>query len=437
MAAPMLGEMNENEFKEFCAQVLKRLGYREVEVVSGRQDFWGDIKMVSPEKEKAIVLCIHRLGRDVERDEIYGFCEALLNSSYDKGIIICTGRLSRDALKVIDSLSGRVEVWGLQRFREMANEVGVKLGEMTYDTEDVALPAMTKDKIIEYVVSELLNIRGFTSMGDAGFDVEIDIEYMPVYRIEYRLMRSSLGERVVVKKWEGFQIVYIDGRDGDHLPHLNIFDDMPLEPLRRAESHTIHDFTLTAEQAVERVYGIFDGGYAETESRDVERFESFNVTKVSTYRPNIEITSITKVFLPIFKINVRILDKAYFIICCTKPPNNVYTILNNLTRCRKCHKDLPSKKLAVCHEFGEILHYRIIERFKHTCWKCLKILCERCATTRRKWYIIPARYCKTCSQEEEGKNEGKRTQHQMHRVTITALSKSTPPKNNSLSINPH
>jgi hypothetical protein len=437
MAALMLGEMNENEFKEFCAQVLKRLGYREVEVVSGRQDFWGDIKMVSPEKEKAIVLCIHRLGREVGKDEIYCFCEALLNSSYDKGIIICTGRLSRDALKVIDSLNGRVEVWGLPRFREMANEVGVKLGEMTYDTEDVALPAMTKDKIIDYVVSELLNIRGFTSIGDAGFDVEIDIEYMPVYRIEYRLMRSSLGERVVVKKWEGFQIVYIDGRDGDHFPHLNIFDDMPFEPLRRAESHTIHDFTLTAEQAVERVYGIFDGGYAGTESRDVERFESFNVTKVSTYRPNIEITSITKVFLPIFKINVRILDKAYFIICYTKPPNNVYTILNNLTRCRKCHKDLPSKELAVCHECGEILHYRIIERFKHTCWKCLKILCERCATTRKKWYIIPARYCKTCSQEEEGENEGKRTQHQMHRVTITALSKSTPPKNNSLSINPH
>jgi hypothetical protein len=279
---------------------------------------------------------------------------------------------------------------------------------MTYDTEDVALPAMTKDKTIEYVVSELLNIRGFTSIGDAGFDVEIDIEYMPVYRIEYRLMRSSLGERIVVKKWEGFQIVYIDGRDGEHLPHLNIFDDMPFEPLRRAESHTIHDFTLTAEQAVERVYGIFDGGYVGTESRDVEGPEDFNVMKVSTYRPGIEITSVTKVFLPIFKINVRILDKAYFIICYTKPPNNVYTILNNLTHCRNCHKDLPSKELAVCNECGEVLHYRIIERFKHTCWKCLKIVCEECAATRRIWHIIPVKYCRTCSQEEDRNNEGKR-----------------------------
>jgi hypothetical protein len=421
MAALMFGEMNENEFKEFCAQVLKRLGYREVEVVSGRQDFWGDIKMVSPEKEKAMVLCIHRLGREVGKDEIYCFCEALLNSSYDKGIIICTGRLSRDALKVIDSLNGRVEVWGLQRFREMANEAGVKLGEMTYDTEDVALPAMTKDKIIEYVVSELLNIRGFTSIGDAGFDVEIDIEYMPVYRIEYRLMRSSLGERVVVKKWEEFQIVYIDGRDGERLPHLNIFDDMPFEPLRRAEPHTIHDFTLTAEQAVERVYGIFDGGYVGTESRDVAGPEDFNVMKVSPYRPGIEITSVTKVFLPIFSIKVRILKKAYIIKCYTRPPNNVYTIFNNLTRCRKCHKDLPSKELAVCNECGEILHYRVIDRFKHTCRKCLKIICERCTTTRRKWRIIPARYCRACLQED-GKHERE--------------TKSTPP-NNLPSINPH
>jgi hypothetical protein len=195
---------------------------------------------------------------------------------------------------------------------------------------------------------------------------------------------------------------------GDHLPHLNIFDDMPFEPLRRAESHTIHDFNLTAEQAVERVYGIFDGGYVRTEPRDVAGPEDFNVMKVSTYRPGIEITSVTKVFLPIFKINVRILDKAYFIICYTKPPNNVYTILNNLTRCRKCHKDLPSKKLAVCNECGEILHYRIIERFKHTCWKCLKIVCEECATTRRIWHIIPVKYCRTCSQEEDRNNEGKR-----------------------------
>jgi len=421
MAALMLGEMNENEFKEFCAQVLKRLGYREVEVVSGRQDFWGDIKMVSPEKEKAIVLCIHRLGREVGKDEIYCFCEALLNSSYDKGIIICTGRLSRDALKVIDSLNGRVEVWGLPRFREIANEAGVKLGEMTYDTEDVALPAMTKDKTIEYVVSELLNIRGFTSIADAGFDVETDIEYMPVYRIEYRLMRSSLGERVVVKKWEGFQIVYIDGRDGERLPHLNIFDDMPFEPLRRAEPHTIHDFTLTAEQAVERVYGIFDGRYVGTEPRDVAGPEDFNVMKVSPYRPGIEITSVTKVFLPIFNIKVRILKKAYIIKCYTRPPNNVYTIFNNLTRCRKCHKDLPSKELAVCNECGEMLHYRVIDRFEHTCRKCLKIICERCTTTRRKWRIIPARYCRACLQED-GKHE---------RETI-----STPP-NNLPSINPH
>jgi hypothetical protein len=433
MAALMLGEMNENEFKEFCAQVLKRLGYREVEVVSGRQDFWGDIKMVSPEKEKAIVLCIHRLGREVGKDEIYCFCEALNKSEYDKGIIICTGRVSKDVLQFIDSLDGRVELWDLARFMKMVNEVGVKLGEMTYDTEDVALPAMTKDKIIEYVVSELLNIRGFTSMGDAGFDVEIDIEYMPVYRIEYRLMRSSLGERVVVKKWEGFQIVYIDGRDGDHLPHLNIFDDMPFEPLRRAESHKIHDFTLTAEQAVERVYGIFGGRYAGTGSREVQGPEGFNVTKVSTYRPGIEITSVTKVFLSIFKINVRILDKAYFITCYTKPPNHVYMILNNLTHCKKCHKDLPSKELAVCNKCGEVLHYRIIERFKHTCWKCLKIVCEECATTRRKWVMIPVRYCRTCSQEE-GKNEGKRKQHQMYEETPMALSKPTP-SNNAPSIN--
>jgi hypothetical protein len=433
VVAVMLGDMNENEFRDFCAKVLKWLGYREVEVVSGRPDFWGDIRLVSPKGEKVMVLCVHRLGRDVERDEIYSFCEALLNSSYDKGIIICTGRLSRDALKVIDSLSGRVEVWGLQRFREMANKAGVKLGEMTYDTEDVALPAMTKDKIIEYVVSELLNIRGFTSMGDAGFDVEIDIEYMPVYRIEYRLMRSSLGERVVVKKWEGFQIVYIDGRDGERLPHLNIFDDMPFEPLRRAESHKIHDFTLTAEQAVERVYGIFGGRYAGTGSRDVEGPEGFNVMKVSTYRPGIEITSVTKVFLPIFNIKVRILKKAYIIKCYTKPPNNVYTIINNLTHCKKCHKDLPSKELAVCNKCGEVLHYRIIERFKHTCWKCLKIVCEECATTRRKWVMIPVRYCRTCSQEE-GKNEGKRKQHQMYEETPMALSKPTP-SNNAPSIN--
>jgi hypothetical protein len=384
--------------------------------------------MVSPEKEKAIVLCIHRLGREVGKDEIHCFCEALLNSSYDKGIIICTGRLSRDALKVIDSLNGRVEVWGLPRFREMANEAGVKLGEMTYDTEDVALPAMTKDKITEYVVSELLNIKGFTSIGDAGFDVEIEIEYIPVYRVECRFHKSVFPEGVLVKKWEGFQIAYIDGRDGEHLPHLNIFDDMPLEPLRRAESHTILDFTLTAEQAIERVYGIFGGRYAGTGSREVEGPEGFNVTKVSTYRPNIEITSITKVFLPIFKINVRILDKAYFITCHTKPPNNVYTILNNLTRCRKCHKDLPSKQLAVCNECGEILHYRVIESFTHICWKCWKIICEECATTRRKRHIIPARYCRTCSQEEDGKNEGKRKQHQIDEETPMALSKPTPPK---------
>jgi hypothetical protein len=425
MVAVMLGDMSEDEFKEFCVQVLKRLGYREVEVVSNRQDFWGDIKLVSPKGKKSMVLCIHRLGREVGKDDIYGFCEALNKSQYDKGIIICTGRISKDVLQSIDKLDGRVELWDLARFMKMVNEAGIKIGEIIYDTEEVALPAMTKDKIIEYVVSELLNIRGFTSIGYAGFDIKIEIEYIPVYRVEYQLNKSFSPERGMLKKREEFQIAYIDGRNGEHLPHLNVFDDMPFEPLRRAEPHTIHDFILTAEQAAERVYGIFGGRYAGTESRNVAGPESFNVSEVSTYRPDIEITSMTKIFLPIFKINVRILDKAYFIICYTKPPNHVYTVLNNLTHCRKCHKDLPSKELAVCHECGEILHYRIIERFKHTCWKCLKIICEECAATRRKWHIIPARYCRTCSQEEDGKNEGKRTQHQMNEETPMALSNPT------------
>jgi hypothetical protein len=428
MVAVMLGDMSEDEFKGFCVQVLKRLGHREVEVVSNRQDFWGDIKLVSPKGKKSMVLCIHRLGREVGKDDIYGFCEALNKSQYDKGIIICTGRISKDVLQSIDKLDGRVELWDLARFMKMVNEAGIKLGEIIYDTEEVALPAMTKDKIIEYVVSELLNIRGFTSIGYAGFDIKIEIEYIPVYRVEYQLNKSFSPERGMLKKREEFHIAYIDGRNGEHLPHLNVFDDMPFEPLRRAEPHTIHDFILTAEQAAERVYGIFGGRYAGTEPRDVAGPEGFNVTEVSTYRPDIGITSTTKIFLPIFKINVRILDKAYFIICYTKPPNHVYTILNNLTHCRKCHKDLPSKMLAVCHECGDILHYRVIERFTHICWNCRKIICEECMTTRRKWVMIPAKYCITCSQKEEVKNEGKRTQHQMDEETTTALSKPTPPK---------
>jgi hypothetical protein len=82
---------------------------------------------------------------------------------------------------------------------------------------------MTKDRIIEYVISELLNISGFTSISYAGFDIEIEIEYIPVYRVEYQLNKSFFPEIGVLKKLEGLQIVYLDGRSGDHLPHLNIF----------------------------------------------------------------------------------------------------------------------------------------------------------------------------------------------------------------------
>jgi hypothetical protein len=40
--------------------------------------------------------------------------------------------------------------------------------------------------------------------------------------------------------------------------------------------------------------------------------------------------------------------------------------------------------------------------------------------------IIRARYCRTCSQEEEEKNERKRTHHQMNGVTTSPLSKPSP-----------
>jgi hypothetical protein len=51
---------------------------------------------------------------------------------------------------------------------------------------------------------------------------------------------------------------------------------------------------------------------------------------------------------------------------------------------------------------------------------------RRVHNNKEKMVIIRARYCRTCSQEEEGKNERKRTHHQMDEETPMALSKPTP-----------
>jgi len=402
----MLSDMKEHEFKELCAEIFRKLGYSGVELICGRPGLWGDIILTSPERKRVIVLCIHCLGREVGKDEIFSFCEEVYNSTIDKGIIVTTGHLSKDALHFVDA-QHKVEVWDLPRFREMANKAGIKLGEITYDIQWVAFPAMTTDKIMEYIVKELLNIRGFITLW-SRFDLKIEIEYHPVYLIEYRRTRPSHIERVILlKKLEGFQTAYIDGRDGKPLPHLNIYDDMPLEPLRRGEHHVVHDFTITPEQAIASLYGFLGERYVRTESRDVEGPKGFHVAKVSTNHFYVKITSITRVMLPIFNIRIKILNYTYTLQFYTKPPSHIYIIHNDLTIYRKS----PHGKMAVCNECGGIQNLGLIRGDAKTCWKCREPFCEECVTTEKKWLIIPVRYCRTCMEKEKRRDEETRKQH--------------------------
>ncbi len=390
----MLSDVKKHEFKDLCSKIFERLGYCSDESVYGRQGMGRGLIFTSPTGEKVAVLCLHCLGREVGNDEIRDFRDALFNSPIDRGIIVTTGRLSSDVSRIIAGLGDRVELWDLPKFREMANKAGIKLGEIIYDIQDVAFPAMMTDKVIEYVVRELSNIRGFTSISHT---LEIKIEYHPVYRIKYSLTRFG---------YKSFQIAYIDGSDGKPLPHLSLYDDMPPEPLRRGEQHEVHDFTITPRQAIESLYGLLGERYGRTEFKDVVVGEDFHVAKVSTNHFYVEITSITRVMLPIFNIKIKILNNTYNIKCYTKPPNNIYIINNDLTIYRKS----PRGKMAVCNECGGLQGFGPIRGSAKSCWKCWKTICDECATTKKKWLIIPVKYCRTCMekriQEEKYKQQG-------------------------------
>jgi hypothetical protein len=219
---------------------------------------------------------------------------------------------------------------------------------------------------------------------------------------------NHIGE---VLELEGFHTIYIDGRDGTPLHHLSTwYQDMPAEPLRAAEPHTVHDFNLTPEQAIESLYGILGEKYAGAESQEVSGREGFHVTKISKNHIDIDIASITRLLLPIHTCKITILNTKYTFKCYTKPPNHISIVLNELARCIKCHRELPPRKRIICNECGRITHYSLRGKHAQNCWICWKTICSRCTTTKRKWHIIPVKYCPTCLRKQESSHEEKTSQ---------------------------
>jgi hypothetical protein len=403
MDTVVLNYMNGLQFRMLCAELFKGLGYCEVRLVHRKPGMWADITAVSPEGKRVAALCIHRLGRGLGKEEIYRLYKTILDSSIDKGILVTTACLSNNVIQFVEELSGRVEVWDLPKLLEKADEAGIKLGEITYTTKEMALPALPTHKVVEYIMKELSKIKNFIPW-QLRVEIKTKIEYLPVYAVKCRITGIKSNHVGETKYWESLQTIYVDGTNGRPLNHLNVYDAMPPEPIRRAEDHIIKDFGLTPEQAILNIHAILGERYAGIEFQEVDALKDFRVTKTTTNDFHAEILSITQLMLPIHNIEIKILNTKYTFKCYTRPPDQIYIVHNELTWCRECHKELPLIKMGICNTCGRIIHLRAIKRFAYMCWNCLRIVCDRCAAKRRKWLIIPVKYCIGCLQEEMRKD---------------------------------
>jgi len=89
-------------FENLCAELLRRLGYRDVRRVGGPGDRGVDIICLGRDDERIAVQCKrYSPDRKVSAREVREFIGALIINAYNGGIIITTSSLSEEALEEV------------------------------------------------------------------------------------------------------------------------------------------------------------------------------------------------------------------------------------------------------------------------------------------------------------------------------------------------
>jgi hypothetical protein len=397
----VLEDLNGFGFEVVCKEIFEALGWRDVRLGPRVSDAGRDIIMASPSGETVIVECKHHLWQSIGRPVVQKLHSAVIYFRATKGILVTTGYFSEEAKEYAAGLSGLVELVDLDRFKEIAEKAGFVVYERRRDAPRRVLFTYTSNQVAGLIEAE---IAAMVSRPHSPLKLmkcsSKRLVYRPVYIVKYSVYSefyTSTGRLIHVINSSGK--IVLDGRTGKLLGDFEkIFGDNQIIPLKVAESgeiiHPLINPARAREKAVDELikkYSSYVVYFRKGSSKLYWRF-------VSPRRSDIDVLSVTPLFVPELELEYSAGKHRYKIVCDLSAPHFRLLKVNHLALCTICGKRInhPIKRV-ICNDCGGIAHFGFIKKHAFTCKFCHKTICRNCAVKRRRWFIFTVRYCRECA----------------------------------------
>jgi hypothetical protein len=396
----VLEDLSGFDFEVVCKRVFEGLGYRDVRLGPRVSDVGRDIIMNSPTGETIIVECKHHLWQTIGRPVVQKLHSAVIFFSAAKGILVTTGYFSEEARDYAARLDGLVELVDLNRFKEIAEKAGFAVYERRRDAPKQVLFTYTSDQVVNIVEREIAMI---VSRPHSPLELlkcsNKRLVYRPIYLIKYSVyseVYTSTGRLIDVINARG--TIVLDGRTGKLLGSSEkIFGSYQIAPLKSRESgevlHPLINPVDSREIAVNELVEQHSKYVVYMRKGSSKLYTKF----VSPRKSDIDILSITPLFVPELILEYSAQKHRYRVVCDLSAPQFRLYKLNELALCTICGKLIYlHNKRVLCNDCGGIAHFGFFTKHAFRCKSCGKTICRQCVVKRRRWLVFETSFCREC-----------------------------------------
>jgi hypothetical protein len=325
---------------------------------------------------------------------------AVIYFSAAKGILVTTGYFSEEARDYAARLGGLVELVDLNRFKEIAEKAGFAVYERRRDAPKQVLFTYTSDQVVNIVEREIAMI---VSRPHSPLELlkcsNKRLVYRPIYLIKYSVyseVYTSTGRLIDVINARG--TIVLDGRTGKLLGSSEkIFGSYQIAPLKSRESgevlHPLINPVDSREIAVNELVEQHSKYVVYMRKGSSKLYTKF----VSPRKSDIDILSITPLFVPELILEYYAQKHRYKVVCDLSAPYSRLYKLNELALCTICGKSiyLPNKRV-LCNDCGGIAHFGFFKKHAFRCKTCGKTICQQCVVKKRRWLVFETSFCREC-----------------------------------------
>lgn len=388
-------------FEELVAKIMKRRGFKNVQVTQKSRDTGKDILMEADDGNIVIVECKHQksVGRPIVQK-----LQGAMNHESEKrrgsivaGMVVTSGNFSNEAIEYVKEIGQKVELIDGRRLKAICKELGMIITNGKVQIiSNKSYPNITASESSDYTKYCYSKIYGHDYFVPK---IQTACSYEPLCYVEYQVAFDTYTSIGLIDSYSSSGELIIDGRKGKFvngsLFRLYVQNVGLDELISDSTLDKVSQYEFTENELDERI----TTQIIQTHRHTVGYSGRNNISYYKDCVPlkkDIQVVDFKSLYAPVWESSAEIGEFSYSQTFCVNK-NNKIVVTDGLLICKICNeKHNNHSELFLCHKCGHIVcekHHKIDH------WDKVTPVCEvHCQSM--KVFLQPKYFAKTETRNE-------------------------------------